>query len=86
MAIINYPECAAADIVPAKALRLAERMEKIGRDAQKLGVTIFCGCGNDIRFYQTGNDRALILASFIGPFNGGAGDTAKDERGLLRGE
>ena len=86
MAIVNYPECTIANIIPEKALRLAARMERIGRDAQKLGVVIFCGCGNDIRFYQKGNDRALILASFIGPFNGGAGDTFKGDDGLLRGE
>jgi hypothetical protein len=86
MADVNYPECAAADVVPAKALRLAERMERIGRDARKLGVTIFCGSANDIRFHQIGNDRPLILVTFLGPFDGGDGSAWRDKDGLIRGE
>lgn len=71
MANVNLCECVEAEILPKDILRLARRMERIGRDARKLGLTILCGSVNWIGVHQPGNDRALILANFSGPFDGG---------------
>lgn len=86
MAFVNERECDKAGISPKAVAALARRFEAACRDADKIGVSLFCGSQCSLRA-SDGQARRLILAglSFPGADGGdGGSDTADD--GYERGE
>lgn len=89
---MNKRECLAADVDPAKVEKLEKMLNRAGRFAREMGVTIFGGSGSGtIRKRADGDDRntgPLILASLDGALVWGGGDGGEhyDEYGLRRGE
>lgn len=82
---INLEECKLAGIKPAKVEALAKKLSDCGREAAKLGLTIF-GSGEG-RLQERHSDAPLIVAYIDGPFDGGAGDPSRNNPdGLLRAE
>lgn len=83
--ILNESECEAMDIDPKAVEKLARRFEKLAKDAGQYGITIFCGSGSSLRFYDT--TGPVILAHLDSPnLDGGAGDAMPGADGLMRGE
>ena len=85
----NTKECKKAGLDPKEIGRIAKGLSRYGRQAEKLGITIFGGSGSgDLRIHDTEGleERALILASIDGSFDGGDGSCREDSEGLLRGE
>lgn len=85
--LIREVECVAAGVSVSNIKRIAELLSKAAQLAKIDGVTIFGGAhSGDLRKHCAGSDRALILASIQGPFDGGDGGSNTGEDGLLRGE
>ncbi|MCP1652718.1 hypothetical protein [Pseudomonas nitroreducens] len=82
---VNDDECHAAGLDPAEVARIARGLSRYGREAQRLGLTIFGGSAGSLRF-DDGGDGALVLADLDGYYDGGDGAYRKDAAGLYRGE
>lgn len=66
-----------------KVESLVRRMNKVNKEAKKMGLTIFGGSSNGS--LRGGHD--MIVAELSGGnFDGGDGATQEDDEGLLRGE
>ena len=86
---VNEDECEAAGLDPKKVESIARRLSAAGREADKLGITIFGGSSSgSLRIHDKKGpqERALILADIDGYFDGGDGGYKEDDEGLLRGE
>jgi hypothetical protein len=84
---INPRECAKACINPQEVQKIAKRIEKVCRDADLLGLTLFCGTSDSLRFTDQPGCRPLILASLYLPnTDGGDGSALVDSDGYERGE
>ena len=84
--MVNRDECEKAGIDRKVVAAIARRIESACRDADKLGITVFMGSFNSLRFHDDG-DRELILAH-LHVFNcdGGDGGSYRDTDGYERGE
>jgi len=87
---VNDNECIKAGLDPDEVERIAKGLSRYGRQAKKLGLTIFGGSGSGtLRIHDDPydmNGRALIVASVNGDIDGGDGACGEDDEGLLRGE
>lgn len=87
---LRKKECEAGGVDPEKVRRLAMRLSRAGRDAHKMGITIFGGSGSgSLRIHDKPHDvqgKALVLAELDGRFDGGDGGCCESEDGLMRGE
>lgn len=89
---MNKRECMAAGVDPAKVEKLEKMLNRAGRIAREMGVTIFGGAGSGTirkRADSDGRDNGpLILANLDGArlWDGGDGGERYDEYGLRRGE
>lgn len=82
----NRKECLKAGLDPKKVGSIARRLERLCREADIIGISVFCGSSNTLRF-NDGEKGGLIVASFFAPnADGGAGDNVEDSEGYLRGE
>lgn len=84
-----YDECIAAGLDPAVVGRIAGRISRAARDAQKLGLIVFGGSGfGSLRTIEhDGDDRALVVAMIDGgSWDGGDGGCGPSSDGLTRGE
>jgi hypothetical protein len=82
----NLKECKAAGIDHCLVEKLRYRLERVFRDADKIGVSVFIGseCSLRSKDLMFGD---LILCDLHAPNGeGGAGYSTKDADGLLRGE
>lgn len=92
MKYTNKEECIAASLDEAAVNAIAKRLSDAGRDARKLGLTIFGGSGHGtLRINDNPNDkysRTLIVAQIEGgSWDGGDGAYGtRGEDGLMRGE
>ena len=89
--IVNEEECIAAGFDPAEVKRIAKNLSKWGREADRLGLTIFGGAGHgSLRAVEKEYPERprLILARIDGYFDGGDGGDGveKYNDGLERGE
>lgn len=85
----NHDECRLAGINPRDVERIGTAIEKICRDADRLGISIFMGSACSLRESRSdgGNYRKLILANLSIPNgDGGCGAEFPDEDGMVRGE
>lgn len=84
--IINERECEAAGIDPDQVAKIARRLERTMKDADKIGVSLFCGSANTLRA-RDGAARALVVAELnLHNADGGCGAASEDDDGLIRGE
>ena len=82
-------ECNKAGIDPEEVERIAKGLSRYGRQAEKLGITIFGGSGNgSLRIHDSKEltARPLVLAQIDGDVDGGDGACDDIEDGLMRGE
>lgn len=86
----NIAECEKAGIDPKDIERIIRGLEKYGRQAEKIGVTIFGGSGSGtLRIHDSNGPESmpLILGSILGgSFDGGDGSECEDDEGFMRGE
>ena len=86
MVDIYSDECAAVGLDEKKVSRIANRISRAGRDADKLGLKVFGGSGQGtLRAYHKDRERWLIVASLQGNFDGGDGGCTEID-GLCSGE
>lgn len=82
----NVKECEKVGVDPKKIDSITARFERLCREADKIGVTIFCGSSCSLR-YNDGGEGDLILSHLcVSNADGGAGDCNEDEYGYIRGE
>ncbi len=86
MAHPNEAECEAAGLDYDEVRKLASRLERAGKDAQKLGLHIFGGSGRGTLRFDTPEGPLVVCAITEGSWDGGDGGTSPDENGLERGE
>ncbi|MFD1034118.1 hypothetical protein ACFQ15_05585 [Sphingomonas hankookensis] len=83
-------ECRAAGLDPVEVDRIARRIARAARDAQRLGLTVFGGSGHgSLRLCGNTDDRGrpLIVAGIdAGSWDGGDGGYGPANDGLNRGE
>jgi len=77
-------ECEAAGLDPKEVERVARNLSKWGKEAKKLGLTIFGGCTGSLRTSYV--IEQLIVASIAGNYDGGDGACGENEQGLMVGE
>lgn len=86
---VNEKECAAAGLDPDTVRNLATRLERCGKEAARLGLTIFGGSGSgDLRSSRLrigSEQRRVIVAHVTGSWDGGCG-ACSDVDGLECGE
>lgn len=81
----NEDECEAAGISYDVVRKLLSRQERLLRDTDAAGVSLFCGSVNSL--HPTSGDRMLILATFgASNTDGGCGAITEGDDGLMRGE
>lgn len=82
--IVHDPECESAGLDPASVARLAKLLDRAGKEAQRLGLSVFGGSGSgSLRHSTTG----LIVADIThGHWDGGDGAERIGEDGLRYGE
>jgi hypothetical protein len=81
--MVNERECEAAGISPKEVAAIKRRLERVCRDAEKLGISVFMGSGSTLR--KSGS--TLILAPLnVYNCDGGDGGYAEGPDGLLHGE
>jgi len=86
-ALIEEDECIAAGVDLKKLESLANRMERLGIEADKLGVHIFGGSGTgNIRMLRHEDAPLILYNCSHGCFDGGDGAQTLDDQGLLVGE
>jgi hypothetical protein len=81
---IHDPECEAAGLDPAVVARLAKLLDRAGKEAARLGLTVFGGSGSgSLRHGATG-----LIVAYIphGHWDGGDGAEQTGEDGLRYGE
>ena len=84
--LANSKECEKAGLDYKIVVSLERRFESLANEANKMGITIFCGSNNSLRF-KDGGDGDLIVAHLnVMNCDGGAGDCCKDDDGYIRGE
>lgn len=88
---VRSEECQAAGLNAGKVRLVALQLEKTGRMAKSLGLTIFGGAGSGtLRINDDPSNsysRPLIVANVEGNcFDGGDGAECEDAEGLWRGE
>lgn len=84
--IVYESECLAAGLDPAEVRRIARRIERAAKDAQRLGLQVFGGSTSGSLRFDDGGRRPLIVADMGGSWSGGDGAAMPDDAGLLRGE
>jgi len=86
MASVNEKECNSVGLNTKAVLKIANRLEGVMRDAKKMGVSLFCGGSNTLRFND--GHQQLLVVGHLGFQNadGGDGGCSEDPNGLLRGE
>lgn len=89
MGYSNGKECQHAGIDEKAVARIATRLDKVMADAERIGITLFCGgCSPTLR-YNDGDEsyRLLIVGHcMFKNADGGDGGYCEDKNGLLRGE
>ena len=79
----NEDECRAVGIDPAEVRRLANRLNRAGRDARRLGLSIFGGSGSG----SLRHGSQIVVADLEGHnWDGGDGACLRGADGLMRGE
>jgi len=87
MYYVNEKECERANLDIKKIASIARRLSKAAKEASDMGITVFGGSGTgSLRFRESEDKKALILAYIDGDVDGGDGACLEDEDGLLRGE
>ena len=85
--IINEYECEKAGLDPKEVKKLASRFSRLAVDCDKLGITIFCGSVNSLRFSDESDKGSLIIASINARnTDGGCGSEGHWGDDFLRGE
>lgn len=86
MAAVNERECEKVGVSTDVVRRFALRFERLCRDANIYGISLFCGSVNSLRF-DDGEEQKLILA-FLTARNtdGGCGAACERDDGYIRGE
>lgn len=80
---VHERECLAAGLDPKTVARLARRLNAIGKECQKHGITVFGGSGTgDLRTH----DGLIVATMATGHWDGGDGAACEDANGLLWGE
>lgn len=80
--LVNERECEEAGVPPREVANLARRLDAVGRELDRLGLTVFGGSGSG-----TLRRKNLILADLShGQWDGGDGAYMHGADGLLRGE
>ncbi len=76
MAYAIQESCRKAGVDPKKVKSIANRLEKLGKEAEKMGLHIFGGSGNGtLRTSDCGNGRSIIVARICaGHWDGGDGE------------
>jgi hypothetical protein len=84
----NFDECEAAGLDFKTVDRIAKRLERAGRDAAKLGLTVFGGAGSgSLRIRPDPLGPQLIIADINGgSWDGGDGAERYGDDGLKWGE
>lgn len=79
--------CIAANVDPMKVESLAKRLEKLGKEAEKMGLHIFGGSGaGSLRTNECVNDRSIVVAHICaGHWDGGDGHEVEID-GVTYGE
>lgn len=89
---MNERECIAAGVDPAHVEKLERLLNKAGRLAQKMGITIFGGSGTGSlrkRADDDNRDEGPLILAILGcvqTWDGGDGGEYFDKNGLRRGE
>ncbi len=86
MTIVNDDECKKAGLNAKEVTRIARGLSRYGRQASKLGITIFGGAGSGSLRFNDGNPQKLILAAIDGDFDGGDGGNSYTLDGYERSE
>lgn len=88
MIYADEESCKAAGVDPMKVESLAKRLEKLGREASKMGLFIFGGSGSGtLRTRESYGNRNIVVASFGegSEWDGGDGSTIMID-GVIYGE
>lgn len=88
MIYADEESCKAAGVDPMKVESIARRLDKLGREAEKMGLFIFGGSGSGtLRTQESYNNRNIVVASFGsgGEWDGGDGATTTID-GVMYGE
>ena len=88
MIYADEESCLAAGVDPMKVESIARRLDKLGREADKMGLFIFGGSGSGtLRTQESYNNRNIVVASFGmgGEWDGGDGATTTID-GVMYGE
>lgn len=87
MAYAIYNCCIAAGVDPMKVESLAKRLEKLGKEAEKMGLHIFGGNGTgSLRTNESVNDSNIVVAHICGGhWDGGDGHEMEID-GIIYGE
>ena len=67
---LNERECEAAGIDPVRVRNLAKRLERIGREMQRLGIGVFGGSGTGT---LRGTDNLILASIDAGHWDGKLG-------------
>ncbi|MBN9459002.1 MAG: hypothetical protein J0I54_20410 [Bosea sp.] len=86
--LANEDECRAMGLDVKAVDRIARRINRAMKDANRLGLILFGGAGSgSLRGDADERGRRLIVADFDGTnWDGGDGGGGQCEDGLLRGE
>lgn len=82
-------ECSRAGIDPKLVQSISRRLDAVMRDAQKIGISLFCGGSSPtLRFNDSDPSRRLLIVGYCNFNNadGGDGGCCEDDNGLMRGE
>lgn len=84
----NEPECKKARLNARVVEEIARDLGRIGKRAQRHGITIFGGTGNGTLRFEDGDGPPLIVGEISGGnFDGGCGAFGlRGNDGLMRGE
>jgi len=85
---VNENECVAAGLDPKAVARLVRKLERAGKEAKSLGLTIFGGSGSGSLRPGGYDPRGPLVVGYMlsGSWDGGDGAEHQDSDGLMRGE
>ncbi len=85
---VYVEECEKAGLDCKEMEKLVNLLNRAGKMAEEMELTIFGGSGSgSLRFRENNDIGCLIVASiYPGNFDGGDGACGPDEDGLMRGE